>query len=329
MTVDSHAGRVEPRVDIIVNRLARRLGPGGAILRALHEEVADAGGRACLHETASLDELAAAVSSIRARKTRCVVLAGGDGSYLAGTTALWRAFGDALPPIAFAPGGTVCTVARNWGLRGPEETYARCLVRHVLEGRATLTDRPTLRVRDDQGGDRVGFIFGAGLVARFFDAYYEAPSQGYAAAAGLVARIFAGTFTSGALARRVLTPGPARIFVDGDLRAPMAWSLIAASVVRDLGIHMRLLYRAAESTTAFHAVASALPPRRLAPQVGRVLLGRPLRGEGHVDVLARELRVELGDGEGSATYVLDGDRLEARWVTVTPGPVLRYVSVAR
>ncbi len=323
---------MEPRVDIIVNRLARRLASGGAILRALHEEVAASGGRARLHETASFDDLATAVASIRDRTTDCVVLAGGDGSYLAGTTALRHAFGDALPPIAFAPGGTVCTVARNWGLRGPEEAYARTLIRQVRGGSCLLTTRPTLRVRDDRGGDRVGFIFGAGLVARFFDAYYEAPRQGYAAAAGLVARIFTGTFTSGDLARRVLSPGPARVFVDGELQAPTSWSLIAASVVRDLGIHMRLLYRAGESETAFHAVASALPPRQLAPQVGRVLLGRPLSGDGHVDVLTRELRVELaetsGGGDRPSTYVLDGDRIAASHVTVTPGPVLRYASVA-
>jgi hypothetical protein len=76
-------------------------------------------------------------------------------------------------------------------------------------------------------------------------------------------------------------------------------------------------------------VASTLPPRKLAPQVGRVVLGQRLRGEGHVDVLARELRVELGAEGASSTYVLDGDRIEAGVVTVTAGPVLHHASVAR
>ena len=243
---------------------------------------------------------------------------------MSGTTALFQAFGDALPTIGFLPGGTVSTVARNWGLRGDSGVYARSLVEDAVVGRATLTERPTLRVRDDNGGDRVGFIFGAGLVARFFDAYYDAPELGYAAAARLVARIFAGTFTGGTLATKVLTPGPARIFVDGALQTPHAWSLIAASVVRDLGLHMHLLYRAAESHERFHIVASPLPPRQLSPQVWRVLWGRPLRGRGHVDALATEVRVEMGNG--CSTYVLDGDRIQASRVTLTAGPVLKYLA---
>jgi len=311
---------------VIVNRRAHKLAHEGPILSALRAAVARAPAQASLHETRSFADLEACVTALRARGTDAVLLAGGDGSYLAGASALYRAFGDALPPIGLAPGGTVSTVARNWGLRGNEAAYADRLVRAAIAGTVVHTRRPTLLVRDDRGGSRVGFIFGAGLVARFFDAYYEAPSQGYASAAALVARIFAGTFASGTLATRVLTPSPGRLTVDGVEQLPKAWSLIAASVVGDLGLHMRVLYRAAEREDAFHVVASALPPRKLAPQVGRVLRGKRLRGEGHVDTLAKELRVTLGGKEGS-TYVLDGDRIEAGVVTVTPGPVVRVLGM--
>jgi diacylglycerol kinase (ATP) len=319
---------VHPRVDVIVNRLAKKLAGETPVLTAIRAAVATSTERAFLHETNSFADLEAAVRTLAARGTECVVLAGGDGSYLAGTTAIHRAFGDALPPIAFAPGGTVCTVARNWGLRGDESAYAGRLVRAALAGTTVSTRRATLRVRDDRGGDRIGFIFGAGLVARFFDAYYEAPTQGYGSAAALVARIFVGTFTAGALATRVLTPTPCRLIVDGQPQDPPAWSLIAASVVRDLGLHMRLLYRAGENPHAFHVVASPLPARKLSPQVARVLMGRGLGGAGHVDALAREVTVELTRDAGASTYVLDGERITAGSVTVTPGPVLDYASVA-
>jgi len=316
---------VQPRVDVIVNRLAKKLAGETPVLLAIRAAVSKAQGRARIHETRSFSDLEAAVRALVERGTDCVVLAGGDGSYLAGTTALHRAFGDTLPTVAFAPGGTVCTVARNWGLRGDEAAYAGRLVRAALAGTTARTQRPTLRVRDDRGGDRIGFIFGAGLVARFFDAYYETEAQGYASAAALVARIFVGTFTSGRLAARVLTPSPCSLSVDGVRQGPTAWSLIAASVVRDLGLHMQLLYRAGEDPGAFHLVASALPARQLSPQVVRVLLGRGLRGAGHVDTLARELTVELG--AEAPTYVLDGERLAARSVTVTAGPILTHAAV--
>ena len=314
------------RVDVIVNRVARKLTERGAVLSAIRAAALESPGRAFVHETRSLADLEEAVATIKTVGTSCVLLAGGDGSYLAGATALRRAYGDALPQIGFAPGGTVGTVARNWGFSGDAARYAGRLVRAALDGTASQTPRPTLRVRDDTGGDRVGFIFGAGLVSHFFDVYDEAPAQGYAAAAAIVARVFFGSVTQGALARRVLRPEPCELSVDGASQLPAAWSLIAASVVRDLGLHMRLLYRAGEDYSAFHAVASALPARLLGPQLPRVLAGRPLRGEGHVDRLATELTVTF---PRPSTYVLDGDRIVASRVTVTPGPVLDFVALRR
>lgn len=309
------------RVDVIVNRSARRLvaddGPRASLLRA-------ARGRAAVHETRSLSDLDAVARSLAARGTDAVILAGGDGSYMAGTTALFRVFGAFMPRIGFAPGGNMGTVAKNWGMRGSRARYAARIVRAVTEERARLTRRATLRVRDASGGDRVGFIFGAGLVANFFDAYYASERPGYAAAATIVARVFAGSFYGGELASRVLAPTPGRLVVDGDLAAPRAFSLVAASVVRDLGLHMIVLHRAAERADRFHFVASPLSGRRLGPQLPRVLLGKRLRGAGHVDTLAAEAEVTF-TGEPSA-YVLDGDVFNASRVTISAGPVLDYLS---
>jgi diacylglycerol kinase family enzyme len=309
------------RVDVIVNRCAHHLvgdaGTRGSLLRA-------ARGRATVHETRSLEELAKVARELSERGTDAVLLAGGDGSYMAGTTALARAFGDALPRIGFAPGGTVSTVARNWGFRGREAAYGARILQALSDGTARVTRRPTLRVRDADGGDRVGFIFGAGLVASFFDAYYSGGTLGYGAAAGIVARVFAGSFYGGALASKVLARTPAELAVDGALAAPRAFSLVAASVVRDLGLHMLVLYRAAERTDRFHLVASPLPARSLGPQLPRVLLGRRLRGDGHVDVLAAEAEVAFEGGRGA--YVLDGDVFTTSRVRVSAGPVLDYVS---
>ena len=123
----------------------------------------------------------------------------------------------------------------------------------------------------------------------------------------------------------MLTPVPCTIDVDGE-RAPFdAASLVCASVVRDLGIGIRLLYRAGEAHDRFHVVATRLGPARLGPQLPLVLAGRPLIGGGRVDALARSLA--LGFPEGGDSYVLDGELLRADRVTVTPGPVLRILSM--
>ena len=309
--------------DVIVNRNASRL----AAIRGLRRAVVDAAdqGHARIHETHDLDDLAEVTRGIAARGTGGVVLAGGDGSYMAGVSALSRAFaGRALPPIAFAPGGTVCTVARNFGVRGRGGHSAGRVVSRVCasvaKGTARTVPRPTLRVLDDAGGDRIGFIFGAGLVVRFFDAYYGRPRQGLASAATLVARIFAGTFTDSPFARQVLNPTRCSLRVDGEVHAAHDWSLVLASVVRDVGLHMLVPYRAGEALDRFHAVASGLPARALGAQLPRALAGRPLLGEPRVDVLARSLRLGFEGEDGG--YVLDGDVFRTRAVKIEAGPVL-------
>jgi hypothetical protein len=125
------------------------------------------------------------------------------------------------------------------------------------------------------------------------------------------------------LAREVLAQAACRLEVDDEPRPAKAWSLIVASVVRNLGLHFQVTYRGGERTDRFHAVASGLPPRSLGPQMPRVIAGKPLVGEPHVDDLVRSLALTFEHGPGP--YVLDGDVLRARSVRVEPGPVLRLL----
>jgi diacylglycerol kinase family enzyme len=318
-------------VTVLVNRRARHLRDPGPILAALHEprsgvEVIDT------HTLEGLDE---AARRIERRSPRAVVLAGGDGSYMAGVTALWRVLGEArlsTLPIALAPGGTASTVPRDWGWRGgglfafgSGGMVAR--VRAVLD--AASADgprtrlRPTLRVTDDVT-TRIGFIVGAGLVARFFELYEAHGADGERTAARLVLRIFGSSFVGGRAARAVLTPVRCAVAVD-DVPAPFdEISLLCASVIRDLGLGMRLLPRAGERSDRFHVVATPAPPRRLGPQMPRVLAGRPLR-DPKLDRLARTVSLSFPNGAGA--YVIDGELLRSDELVIDAGPLLRVIDL--
>jgi diacylglycerol kinase family enzyme len=310
-------------VDVVVNRTARHLGDGSALRRVITHAAARGGAR--VHETGSLEELEVVARTIAGRGTDAVVLAGGDGSHMEGLSALARAFGDAVPPVALAPGGTVGTVARSLGMRGPARARAERVVRAACAPGARIVEHATLRVRDDAGGDRIGFIFGAGLVARFFDEYYGGGSQGILPAARIAARVFAGSLVGSPFARRVLSPAGCTVAVDGETHPARAWSLVLASVVRDVGLHVRATYRAGEARGRFHVVASGLSPRGLAFQVPRVVSGRAMRGGPHVDALAASLRVGF-ESAGDGAYVLDGDMMRARDVRVEAGPTIRLLA---
>jgi diacylglycerol kinase family enzyme len=311
------------RATVIVNRRARMLKEPGPLLDVLRSAPGAV-------ETSSLAELDRAAVEIARDPPDVVVIAGGDGSVMAGVTALARVI-DPIPRIAIAPGGTASTVARNWGYRGGgllsfgasgAARFAQTLLDAIADDRVHETARSTLRVRDGAGGDRHGFIAGAGLVARFFEEYLRRGAGGYRGSARIVARIFAGSFTGGELARSVLEPAACTITVDGE-RAPFdRASLVCASVLRDLGLGMRLLYRAGEDTTRVHVVATPLGPARLGPQMPLVLAGRPLLGP-KIDALASRIRVEWPAPDA---YVLDGELLRAPWLGIEAGIGIRFVT---
>jgi diacylglycerol kinase (ATP) len=312
------------RIDVIANITARlyRTRPGliGDVRRI-------AAGVAEVHSTARVGELDAVCERIAARGTDLVILSGGDGSFMAGVTALVRAFGEgALPRLALLPGGTVATVARNFDMKGDP---ALLLARLCAERSALLTKRrATLRVREVKAGasvERIGFMFGTGLVARFFDVYYADGGRGYGGAARIAARIFVESFFDGPYARRVLDPLPCTIEVDGRRLGPDRWSLVCASVVRDVGLGMRVNHRAAEDLDRPHLVASPLPPRSLGPRAPLVFLGKSLGGRDHFDDLTRSFVVRFSP-EGP--YVLDGDVLSASEVEVSAGPPIDVVTLA-
>lgn len=311
------------RIDVIVNMNARRHRQRPSHIRTLKRTCED---KAELHFTETLDELRSLTKRIASRGTDYVFLSGGDGSFMAGVTALYEAFGEShIPRLALLPGGTVATIARNWGFTGNPES---CL-KSLLERRESLrtTRRPTLKVISTQNGiseTRIGFIFGTGLVAKFFDVYYAEGARGYAGAARIVARIFAESFVGGAYARRVLDPMACRLYVNGKALEQSAWSLICAAVIRNLGIHMLVTYRAGEDLYRPHLVASSLSPHQLGPRAPLVLAGKSIGGKGHVDTLADTFRIcfpEIG------SYVLDGDILKASEIAVSAGPPIDVVNV--
>jgi diacylglycerol kinase (ATP) len=304
------------RIDLVLN-------PGARLYRrdpSLLDRMRRVAERHCdVHVTGSIEEMDAVANQIAQRGSDLVLLSGGDGTLMAGVTALHRAFdGRDLPPIAPVPGGTAGTVARNWGLSGDP---TRCLQR-LLEKPRRTTAQPSLRIKTQGDGlsERVGFIVGTGLVAKFFGVYYQRGAPGYAGSARIVARVFLESFIGGPLARRVLDPLPCRLEVEGRELDPEAWSLICSAVVKNLGIHMMVTYRAAEDPERPHLVATPMRPRDLGPRAHRVLAGWPIGGEHHVDQLVRTFAITFAD---TGPFVLDGELLHAHRIEVTPGPRLQ------
>jgi len=122
------------------------------------------------------------------------------------------------------------------------------------------------------------------------------------------------------MARRVLSPAPMRLVIDNRKHDSEAFTLIASSVVRDLGMHMLVTHRAAEDAKRPHLIASTLGMRASGSQFWRILAGKGLRDPRGFDGLVGEFSLE-----GAGAYVLDGDLILAESVTVSAGPEIEVV----
>jgi diacylglycerol kinase family enzyme len=277
------------------------------------------GARGDVFATTSGKDLAAAARRVVELGSSPVVLCGGDGTYLAGVTALVKSSaGQELPPLVLARGGTVSIVARNWG--SPSDLVATVLRVAKAPSSLEFSARPTLAV-SAAGETRIGFTFGTGLVARFFTEYEQAGAGGNGTALAIALRLFIDSLRRGPYATRILSPLPCRVTADGTTLEPRAFSLVVASVLRDVGLHLLVTHRGGEDPLRPHLVASPLAPGALGPQWPRVALGRPLLGMGNFDGLVTDFRVDFPGDDGP--YVLDGDTFRARSVTVSAGPTIR------
>ena len=309
------------RALVLVNSTAARIRRRAGLVTRL-DEMARAGG-AELRVTTRPEEMDEIARSLATRaELPLVVLVGGDGTHMAGVSAMARALGDrALPDFALCAAGTVNTTAAAWGSSGQALTD----VGRALAG-APMRERATISVEDAEGTRRLGFIWGTGLVARFFELYDDA-GGGLAVAAKLTARLALSGALGGQLSSRVLAPMPCTIDVDGRRADGDAFSLAVSSVLRDVGLGIRVTYRAGERDDRIHFVASRGRPAELASLLPRTLMGRGFDRPDDLDVLAAEVVVTGKDGV--LPYILDGDTLRSDHVRLSVGRRLRVADLSR
>lgn len=298
-------------IGVITNSNARGIAADPMLPRRL----AQIGGRSTeVVETRSPRELHDALVRFADAGVDVIAACGGDGTNLAVITELIQIHGpESLPRLAVLRGGTVNTVAANIGIRGsPEDILTRLVACRNRGMEEPVVVRPTLCVNGS-----CGFLFGAAMAARFFEAYYGGPFSGLGWAAALAARVTASSLLGTAFARRLFAPVPARITVDGKRLPQELWTLLVAATVENVGLQIRVTYRALERPGRFHLVASGLPPFELARQLHRTFLSRSLSGGPHFDLLAGEVVIEL---ERPEPYIMDGDRFHAARLVLRQGP---------
>jgi diacylglycerol kinase family enzyme len=285
----------------------------------LPERLSRLGGKnALVVSTRDQAEVERIVSDFAQKGVDVVAACGGDGTNLSVLTEMIKKFPPlGLPRFASLRGGTVNTIASNLGIQGsPEDILARlllCRSRGMVE---PIEVRPLLSINE-----RHGFFFAGAMASRFFSVYYGGPSKSVGRASLLAARVTMSSIFNTPLSKRIFEPMKAKITVDGEVLPHDSWTLLVAATLMNVGLNIRITYRAMERPGHFQLIASGLPPSRLARQFHKTFLARPLEGENHFDRLCREVTIEFCEDQ---EYILDGEFFSAERVVLKIGPQVRF-----
>ena len=128
---------------------------------------------------------------------------------------------------------------------------------------------------------------------------------------------------SGPWARWLFEPLAVDLHADGVRLAIDRVRLLVASTIPDVGIGMRVAWQAGREPGRFNVVASALGTTQMALQLDRVLLGKRLHGQPHVDQLAQALSIRFREPQ---SWTLDGELFSDEKIDIGIGPRIRVVS---
>lgn len=271
--------------------------------------------RAELQEVSDDLQLAQKLTRLPERKGLQIGILGGDGTVMRVMTQLDKVFGPSrLPLLVPIPFGTMCTTSRRWGAgRTPFRTLDAWLNHEPL----VLARQESLSVTIDDCEQLVGCTLGTGLVAQFFERYEALGAHGVVSAGRIAIEGFIGSFVSSEFSQSIMRPLDCRITIEGKEISPKHFSLVVCSVFKDVGLGIKVTYRAGDEPGRIALVTSSLAARQLGPQFWRVFSGRALRDPLGIDRLVCDWSLQF---DKSGPIIVDGERRDVNRVRVRPGP---------
>jgi diacylglycerol kinase (ATP) len=315
--------RCSVRTALIVNANAgaTRRQPGlPDDLRAL------AGGRAELFVTNSSEELAQVARAIATRGTRQVGVVGGDGTASTTLTALWRAYGAGdLPSVALLRGGTMNTVATSIGVsrRSTLDLLRRALRCWDESDGARYSRRPAMII-----GERLGFLFGTGVMYGWLSEYYE-EGNGHptpATAARVFGKSVLSALVNGPTYERIMCKHDLEVRFEGGSWERRDYITVGAGTVAQAGLGFQPFHRAPETERAFHLLAIKGGPARIAADLPSIWLGHGMSPRTAYETTTSW--AELRTRQPAFGYSVDGDLLTAgSSLRLELGPVFHVLCI--
>ena len=286
-----------PRMAVLTNPRARRNRRNPRRIESLRAILGDLGD---VFAPDGFDALQEVLQVLRQQEVQLLVVDGGDGTLHRVLTGVCHAWGDApWPQFAILRSGTMNIVAASIGARGRPDQALRRLVHALREGHSLdKTRRWALRV-----DDRLGFIFGNGIVARYLEVHYEGGGSPLNAAR-LLGLGALSALVGGPLSRRLTRPWHGELVLDGASYGRRDWTAVAIGTVEQIGLGFRPFPDVATHPGKAQVVQVGAGVGTLAMDLHNILLGRHLQRPGNRTTLANTIELHGRDG---LDYMLDGD----------------------
>ena len=310
-------------IGVIVNpRSKRNRGRHESVVESLKACVGDEGQVFACGDPESLID---ALTRLRESAISALAISGGDGTYGYIMGHAERIFGAELPPIALLRGGTMNTTANGLGVpRGTTLSLLKKLTDDYRSGMPWRTQpRPLMR-----GGDRLGCLFGTGLVVRYLEEYYRRgrphPTPWTAATTLMSAAMSA--LVRGPLIQKLGAPDRLKLSLDGEEIAAADYITIAAGTVPEFGLGFAPFPGCLEDPTRFEMLGTTVSPALFLWDLLRMRTGRSLDPAHGRAQMARSMTLTPTDGREELLVMFDGDVMHLPApLTVSVGPTAQII----
>jgi diacylglycerol kinase family enzyme len=272
------------------------------------------------YATRSLDDLYRAAEEFKAADIDVLGINGGDGTIHVTLSAFGQVYGAApLPKIAILPGGTLNTIAAGIGIRGkPQEMLYEVIDRYHQGEELRIVERHALRI-----GDKLGFIFGNGIIANFLEAYYATGRPSPIMGAKVLAHTIGSALIRGRFIKRLFRRWVGQVTVDGETWARTDFATVGAATVPQIGLGFAPFHRCDEKPGHFAVIGIHTGPLGIILDIPRIYNASPMRRDKCISQVARRVVLE---SEEPFSYTVDGDLYSgAKDLVLATGPRLQLV----
>ena len=280
------------------------------------------GSRGIVRETRSLEDIDSVAREFYQQEIDILGISGGDGTNHCVLTRFFHVYGEKpLPTVTLLRGGTMNLLERSLGMRGTPEARLSRLIDVLEKGEYPVISHTVLRVND-----KLGYIFGNGLVANFMEEYYQGGNVGVGKVLSILFKTFSGALWQSTYVQRLFAPVKAHIEIDNRLLPETSFGGLLAATERECGLGFKPFYRAREEQGKLHFLAFNLTAGEIFRNLPRLHAGRPLRHHNSVyEALTAKVVVNTQE---PYHYTLDGEMLNSTTrLEISSGPIIPLVNI--